>query len=46
MSPLDKYYFDKSDITDKHDPNHDERRILNTLISKNGDFGPLSASRR
>ena len=35
ISPLNKYYFDKlSDIVDKHDPNHDKRRILHTLISQ------------
>ena len=34
MSFLTKYYVDKSYIVDKHDPNHDRRRILHTLISK------------
>ena len=32
MSPLNKYYFDKSYIVDKHDPNHDKRNILHTLL--------------
>ena len=34
ISPLNKYYFDQSYIGNKHDPNHDKRRILHTLISK------------
>ena len=25
IAPLNKYYFDKSYIADKHDPNHDKR---------------------
>ena len=33
FSPLNKYYFDKSYIVDKHDPNHDKWRNLHTLIS-------------
>ena len=32
ISPLNKYYFEKSYIVDKHDPNHDKRRIFHTLI--------------
>ena len=38
ISPLNKYYFDKSYIVDKHDPNHGNSRILHTLISKIGWF--------
>ena len=36
ISPLNmnNYYFDKSYIVDKHDPNHDKRRILHTLMSQ------------
>ena len=34
ISPLNKNYFDKSYIVDKHDPNHDAIRILHTLISQ------------
>ena len=33
MSPLNKNYFDNS-FVDKHDPIHDKKRILHTLISK------------
>ena len=32
ISPLNKYYFEKSYIVDKHDPNHDKRTVLHTLI--------------
>ena len=34
ISPLNLYYFDKSYIADKHDPNHDKRKNLHTQISK------------
>ena len=43
ISPLNKYYFDKSYIVDKHDPNHDNRRILHTLISKIWWFWTLNS---
>ena len=47
MSPLNKYYFDESDIVEKHDPNYDKRKILHTLISKIWWFWtPKSVARR
>ena len=32
--PLNKFYFDKRYIVDKHDPIYDKRRIWHTLISQ------------
>ena len=29
ISPLSKYYFDKSSIVDKHDPSHESRQEKN-----------------
>ena len=33
ISPLNKYYFNKSYIIDIHDPNHYKEEILNTLAN-------------
>ena len=38
ISPLNKYYFDKSYIVDKHNPYHDKRKYLHTLISEKQCF--------
>ena len=47
MSPLNKYYFDNSYMVDKHDPNHDKRRILHSLISEKRCFcTPKHVTRR
>ena len=43
ISPLNKYYFDKSYIVDKHDPNHDKRRN-HALITEKQCFAPLNAT--
>ena len=46
MSPLNKYYFEKSYIVDKHDPNDEEKNLTHANFHKKTVFfAPLNAPR-
>ena len=45
ISPLNKYYFDKCNIVDKHDLITMREEFYTPYFLKYGDFGPLNESR-